>query len=224
MPIRFITLLLCPIFFICIPAHAEWTGGVEGGTVIRDDGSATRLRFKAANNSRPLSHYLYADWLRTDDGENSYALGYNPRYWINQQLYAFGEARARVDKPLSIDSEQLFVAGVGYQVIASQTTSLWGEAGVGQRSTEFSDNSDNSEMLGIVRAGFYQVLADLLRFEADVDVVSGETLTETTAEAGVAIRVAGGAMKLSYRTRQLKPDGGETVSDSDSFVSFTYGF
>jgi len=203
---------------------AQWSGGLEGGTVFRDDGSATRLRLKLQNPVKPFSHYIYADWLRTEDGENSYEAGYMPRYWLTEQLYGFGEASLRVDKPLSIDTQQLFIVGAGYQLVATETQSIWIEAGAGSRQTEFLNGSDTDDTLGLLRAGFRQTLSDLLRIELDFDHVDGESLTESTAEAGVAVRIPGGAMKLSYRTRRLEPDGGEVIEDDDSFISFSYGF
>lgn len=206
------------------PVFAGWSGGVEGGTVIRDDGSATRLRLKAVNNARPLSHYLYVDWLRTENGDNSYKAGYIPRYWFTDLFYGFADISSRVDKPLGIDREQLYVAGVGVQLLANRYQSLWAQAGVGQRNTQFLNDLETDENLSLVQAGFNQVLADLIRFELDFDLINGEELTESTAEAGLSMRVPGGSVKVSYRTRRLDPDGGETVEDSDTFFSFNYGF
>ena len=64
-------------------AMAQWSGGIEGGQVLRDDGTATRLRLRANNSSRPLSHFIYADWIRADTGGNIYEVGYRPRYWLS---------------------------------------------------------------------------------------------------------------------------------------------
>jgi len=83
---------------ICWPpqtALAQWNGGVEGGTVFRDGGTATRLRLKA------------------DKSENIYEIGYRPRYWFTNKFYSFGEGSIRVDRPLLIDSQTLIVGGIG---------------------------------------------------------------------------------------------------------------
>jgi len=45
-------------------ASAEWQGGIEGGTEIRESGAATRLTLTLSNNVRPLSHHISADWIR----------------------------------------------------------------------------------------------------------------------------------------------------------------
>lgn len=207
-----------------LDTFAQWSGGLEGGTVFRDEGQATRLRLKLQNPTRPLSQYVYLDWLRTNDGDNAYEAGYLPRYWFSNNVYAFGEASLRVDRPVQIDGQQLFIAGAGYQISNSREQSLWAEVGAGARNTQFLDDSESDDTLFLVRAGFHQILSELLRLELDFDLVDGESLTETTAEAGIAVRIPGGAVKFSYRTRRLEPDGAEAIEDDDTFVSFSYGF
>ena len=50
--------LACLLFTTTV-AQAEWTGGIEGGTVLSGDENATRVRLRLANDIKPLSHYLY---------------------------------------------------------------------------------------------------------------------------------------------------------------------
>jgi len=149
-----------------------------------------------------------------------------PTRWVTTRVtgFVFGEARLRVDKPLAIDNETLLVVGVGNQFIASEDRALWAEIGAGQRNTEFENDTSTNETIALARAGFFQTIADQLRLELDIDAVQGETLAQLTTEAGVAWRIGSGAIKYSYRSRSIKPDGGDTVSDDDAFVSFTYGF
>lgn len=207
-----------------LSTQAAWTGGLEGGTVFREEGPATRLRLKLQNPVRPFSHYVYLDWLRTEDGENSYEAGYLPRYWFGEKLYGFGEASFRVDKPISIDGQQLFIVGAGYQISATPQQSIWAEAGAGVRNTQFTNDTEFDDTLTLLRAGFHRTLSSLFRLELDFDLVDGESLTETTAEAGIAVRIPGGAVKFSYRARTLDPDEGQKIEDEDTFVSFSYGF
>lgn len=217
--------VLLPLFsLVPLSAHAQWTGGVEGGTVFRDEGQATRLRLKLQNPVRPLSQYVYVDWLRTNDGDNAYEAGYLPRYWFGEKIYGFGEASLRVDRPVQIDRQQLFIVGAGYQLSNTKEQSLWAEAGAGIRNTRFLDDNESDDTLMLIRAGFHQILSELFRLELNFDLVDGESLTETTAEAGIAVRIPTGAIKFSYRARRLEPDAGEAIDDDDTFVSFSYGF
>ena len=211
-------------FFCANVALAEWDGGIEGGSTISDSGSSTRLRLKLTNLDRPLSQYIYADWIRSDSGQNSYEVGYKPRYWFTDQLYLFGEGRLGVDKPLLIERDVFILGGAGYQLFYTQQSSLWAELGVGARTTKFENNTDADDTLTLVRAGYHQILGELLRLELEGDIYSGEETVESTAEAGLSIRIPGGSLKYSYRVRQRKPDGGTTSRTSDSYLSFGYGF
>jgi len=205
-------------------ASADWSGGIEGGTVLSGDDNATRLRLKLANNQKPLSHYIYADWVRSDGGDDSYELGYKPRYWFGDQLYVFGEAKARQAKAAQIDQELFGLTGVGMQFIDTEESTLWAEVGAGYRTIEFSDDSEVDDTTAVARAAFRQILGDLVQIELDADSDISEAFTTSTAEAGIAVRVSGGALKYSYRTRRFKAENESAVSDSDSFVSFSYGF
>jgi len=205
-------------------AAAEWSGDIEGGTVVRDAGNSTRLRLTLANQARPFTQDIYVEWLRDTVGGNSYQTGYVPRYWVTDNLYGFGEARYRIDKPLQIDHELLLLAGIGARYLNTDEHTFFAELGAGTRSTTFESGLDSSEQLGIVRAGFFQEIAKKFRLELNANGVLGETIDEAQAEAGIALRVPGGAVRYTYRTRLIKVGDHPSLTDSDSFVSFTYGF
>lgn len=206
--------------------QAEWNGGIEGGTVVRDAGNATRLRLTLRNNERPLTHYLYVEWLRGGDENNSYSLGYNPRYWFNQTYYMFGESRLRQDEPLSIDQEIQLIAGVGGQLISDKDQGLYVEAGFGGRSIEFDDVDDASnEALGIARLGYFRSLVDTIKLDVALSAAqSSEEVSEASSELGLSLRIPSGAVRVAYRTRYLKVGDNDSISDDDTFVSFDYSF
>lgn len=236
-PIRFnrirpgyvLALILMAGCCFSLPAHAQWTGGIEGGTIFREDGNATRLRVRAENQSRPLSHFVYADWIRPDGGSNAFELGYRPRYWFSPRFYSFAEASIRTDRPILIDRQTLLLGGVGYSAISTPKQALFVEAGIGTRDTELVaidgvPRQDLDESLTLLRAGYRQVLSDLLKLEVDLDLLDSESLRQTLLETGISVRIPGGAIKFSYRLRRIEPEGEETLTDDDSFISFSYGF
>ena len=204
------------------PAQADWDLTASAGAVIRDGESAQRVRLGLSNSQRPLTHRLYVDWLRIAD-ENSYELGYLPRYWINRQLYGFAEGRYRVDKPLGIESDSVGLAGLGYQVLDTAVQTLWLEAGVGARRTEFAD-VERDEPLGVIRGGYARTIVEQLRLDLTASALLGEAVDETRLEAGIAYQLAGTTIGYSYRIRRLDFDTGESVNDDESFVSLSYGF
>ena len=205
--------------------QAEWSGGIEGGTVIRDGSTASRLRLHASLNERPLSHYVYADWIRS--GSNSYEIGYRPRYWFSDQWYTFGDASLRIDDQLQIDNEILLVSGLGYELINTAQRQAWLEAGLGFRSTDYTPESgigESEEGLGLIRGRASQVLSDLLRLELDGNFTASNSYLESQLEIGVSLRLAQGAIKISQRIRRIEFDEFDTINETDTSVGFTVGF
>jgi len=204
---------------------AEWTGGLEGGTVMRDGESATRIRAHASLNSRPVSHDLHAEWYRHDT--SSIELGYKPRYWLTEKLYTFGEGRLRFEEDLGIDRETQLLGGVGLQLLATREQQLLLEAGAGYRLTSFTDETfleDAEEGVGVLRAAGSQILSDLFKLDLLADVFASESYVQSQAELGVSVRVPQGAIRVAYRVRRVDIDELEAVNDSDTAISFTVGF
>lgn len=217
--------LFSVLLSISVDALAEWTGGVEGGQVLQGDDQGTRLRFKLSNSDRPFSQTFYADWLRGSDSGSSYEAGYTPRYWFSDQTYAFGEAAIKTSKSFMIDQQIRGLAGVGIQLLNTDSQSLFAEAGAGQVMTKYDDiDDDTTSSIATARIGATQTLSDLIKLELDADYSTAEKLVTTTGEAGISLRIPGGAIKYSYRVRSSAFDGGDSVDVKDSSVSFNYGF
>lgn len=208
------------------PVSAEWTGGVEGGTVVRDSGSATRLRLVLRNDTRPLSHYMYAEWLRASAGGNSYSIGYNPRYWFNRTYYTFGESEFRVEQAFGIDQEVRLLGGVGGQFLNTEQQSLFMEVGVGGRSIEFSDADEASnEALGVARLGYFRTFFDAVKIDLNLSSSrSSEEIDQATGEIGLSLRIPNGVVRVAHRSRYQKVGDNDALTDDDSFVSFGYSF
>ncbi len=219
------SLVALALSFAGVPnAIADWSGGIEGGTVVSGDGeNATRLRLKVSNETRPLSHYVYADWLRSGT-DNSFEAGYKPKYWFGEAFYVFGEASARRDKPRLVDRELFGLTGVGIEFLKNESQSLYAELGAGYRTTEFENGIEEDDTTGIARAGFQQILGDLVSLELEANTNVSDKLSRSVAEAGIAVRIPGGALKYSVRSQRNKIGDAEAVTDSDSFISFNYGF
>lgn len=218
-----LTLTLC---LLCgSSAAAGWTGGLEGGTVMRDGESFTRVRAHASLNERPLNHHVYAEWYRGD--ASNIELGYKPRYWLNDRVYAFGEGKMRFAEDIGIDRETQLFAGPGLQLRATAQQQLYVEAGVGYRHTAYSDElrlDDSSEQLGVVRAGGSQILSDLFKLDFFTDVFASPSYVQTQFEVGASVRVPQGAIRVSYRVRRVDIDELSTVDESDTALEFTIGF
>jgi len=218
--IALITVLLA----LPMPSLAAWTGGIEGGTEISDSGTNTRLRLRATNNIRPVSHYVYAEWIRDDSSNNSYEVGYVPRYWFTDTVYSFADARFGVNRPLDIDASRYLVAGLGIEPVRTNRSSLYAEIGVGTQSFDFGSGLETSESIAVARALAIHRPIDDIQLSFELDASSGEDVVQADAEAGISLRVPTGNLRYSYRQQWLRIGDGETVSDGTSFFSYSFGF
>ena len=218
--------LAIPTIAVPVSVRADWSGDIEGGTVIQGEGNGSLIRFKMSNSERPLSQQIYADWIRGNSGNNSCKVGYLPRYWFSEQIYAFGDASLRTAKFEDIDQQSNLFAGLGIQLLNTATTTLYAEAGAGQTSTKFRTAGvlDQDTDSTVARVGASQVLTDFFKLELDGDYSTSDLLDKTTAEAGISFRVPGGAIKYTYRVFNTKRPDQPAVDTTDSFVSFSYSF
>lgn len=227
-PVAFYIVLIA----VAPSVQAEWSGGIEGGTVVRDAGNANRIRLVLTNNDTPFSQYVYAEWLSTAAGGSNYAVGYNPRYWLSEKNYVFGESEFRTDDALGIDREIKLLGGVGRQIIRTEEQGLFAEVGVGGRSTKRAalnslavDEDATTEGLGLARLGYFRSIADQVKFDLNVSgTLSADDVSELASEAGVSLRLPQGSVRLAYRSRYLKIGDADAITDDDSFVSFGYSF
>jgi len=215
-------------------ALSDWTGNIEGGTVIQGDTKGAKLRLNVSNNDRPFNQAFYVDYITdTTSKTTGFEFGYKPKYWFSDQTYAFGDGSLRTGASKSIDQVRKLFVGVGIQLINTESSSMFGELGAGQTQTLFEKVEvngiattipDESSTSTLARVGATQTLSDLFKLEFDANYTILEKSVQTGAEAGASFRIPGGAIKYSYRFKSTEPDGLEAVETTDSFVSFTYGF
>ena len=222
-------------------ARAEWRGGVEGGASVGGS-SGTLLRLTLRNDERPLTHRLFADWVRRADDGNAWRLGYVPRYHFSPNAYAFGETGLRGDRALGIDSEVRALAGVGAGIELGAGASAYLELGAGAARTALDDpcdgvdpvaggpcagvDADDAEVdgLGVLRAGAAATPLERVRLGVDADIERRGGSTELRAETSAAVTVPGGRASVTLRTRRLSPENGDATSVTDTFVGYSLGF
>jgi len=206
-------------------ASAEWTGGIEGSTVLQGQDNGTKIRFKATNNTRPLSQLVYADWIRGENNSNSYEVGYQPKYWLGDKLYLFGDASMQQAKSQQIDRKLAAQAGAGFQLLQTELTQLSIEAGLGRTITEFTDVDEKLETdSSLVSATATHLLAEYLKLDLTADYNKGDELVQTTLEAALSLNVVGGAIKYSYQIENSEVGDADSVERKSSSISYSYTF
>lgn len=210
---------------VCGNCFAQWNGGIEAGARLgSDDGPA--LRFFARNQSEPLSHYLFLDWIR-DSGGSNYRLGYNPTFKISESVYSFGRFSIEDDDPSEIDREIEAVLGLGNNLFSRGSTRVKAEAGIGARQLTFDDDTDSSENGFVFLGG--SVISNALpfvRFDASLNAQAGTDQNALDGEAGISVPIFPGVfLRYAYSVTRFDIDGIEdNIVTRESFVTLTYGF
>jgi putative salt-induced outer membrane protein YdiY len=207
-----------------MPAQAQWSGGLEAGTQFGSSQNPT-LRFYARHNGEPMTHYIYLDWAREDNG-NSFRLGYNPVFNMSRSFYSFGKFSIEEDADSIVDQQVDALVGLGNHIRLSRESLLTIEVGGGARQLLF-DNEREDETSGFLFLGgnYSRILFNTFRFNATVESRTGETQDTLDAEAGISYRLSDTtALKYAYRYRRSDVDGLESIVDEDSYFALTYGF
>lgn len=222
-PAAFVVLALCGTLLAPSWAHAEWSGGIQGGAVIRDGEQSNRIRLSLTNNTRPFSQFIYADWI-LNSGSDSYEVGYRPRYWFNEKVYALGELTYRTDPVLEIDRETTEAIGVGYQFFQTSEQSAFVEIAAGARQLTFTlpGLEDVSEPFGRARANYSRTLTDIARFRLDLGTIVSERAQESSAEVGVTVKLGTIAVSVGYRVIDQRIEGLPAITDDTTTLSFSY--
>ena len=202
---------------------AEWDGGIQGGAVLRNGETSNRLRAFLSNQSRPLSHFIYADWIFSS-GDDSYELGYRPRYWLTDALYSFGALAFRTDNAIGIDTETSEALGLGYTFLNTDTQTAFAEVAVGARQITFSNDEldDLSQGFTQARAGYSQLLGQAARFQLNGSAMYAEDIQESVGEISVTIFLNTLALTLGYRIIEQRIFDSPTISDDTTTVSINY--
>lgn len=220
------------LFVVSLPlsANAEWTGGVEGGTVLDGENPSTSLELILKNQSRPFSQEINAEWLSNQDGFNTYELSYEPKYWFTEMTYAFGEGAIKTFGSASLDDYQrLLGGGLGIELINTATQNLYAEVGAYQvtsivAATEFSPEFNEAVVSSGFTVGGTQTIADLIKLEVDAEYLTSDNIDVSAAEAGISVRIPNGALKYSFNYTSSTIGNQDPISNSSSSISVKYNF
>lgn len=209
-------------------AHADWTGGIEAGARLGSDDKPT-LRFYANNQSDPLSHYAYLDWIRSSNG-NNYRLGYDPTFRISQSVYSFGRFSLEQDDPGGVEREIDALVGIGNNLFQRGNTRIKVEAGLGGRQLTFTDadtnqSDDQTDGFVFLSGSLSSSLLALLRFDASINTKANDGQTTVDGEAGLSIPIGPGtSLRYVYAVKRYNFDDRENIVSEDSFFKVSYGF
>lgn len=219
--------------------HAEWVGDAELGISISGGNTENttanaKLDMDSAKDS--WRHNIFADAYYAEDDDiksgERYALGYKPRYFMNDRDYVFGILRYDQDEFAFIDSRTTEVIGVGRQFISTPKHYLDGEIGVGARQTDYipdptTTNLDDSEVIYFLGGKYTGRISESARFSETLRAEFGEDNTYYESITGLGLAVTGSlSAKISYTIRHntdvrgVKGDKTDTLTGVNMVYSF----
>jgi len=177
----------------------------EDGNVVRDDNGFPVRQIVEGDNSDRLS------------------IGYQPKYYVNDRLYAFGILDYETDEPSNIDSATRQIIGVGYSFYRNETGYLSGEVGVGNKSLKPVIGDDLDGAIGYVGVNYLNRITDTVTLNADFRSDFGSDNTFTEIGLGAAFKLSDRfSLKVSHFSRSntdLQDATNPLDSDTDSITT-----
>ncbi len=161
---------------------------------------------------------------------------YEPRYQINDRLFAFGLAQFERDSRQGFSARYALSGGLGYRLIDTDSMELSVKAGPAYRITEFADGTNSSRIAGLFGLDFDWQLSDSIKFTQDANSTvetgseallivdsSNTSLTATTGiEAGISDNLSA---RLSWAIEyDSNPPVGALSTDTITRFTLIYGF
>ncbi|MDO5528444.1 MAG: DUF481 domain-containing protein [Paracoccus sp. (in: a-proteobacteria)] len=160
------------------------------------------------------------------DKQDTYAI-YDAQYYFNDQFYAFGLGRIKVDglaEGENLERDGLLAFGPGYRIINTPTTAWRVQAGVGIRYTKPADGSSDTELGYIASSRFYHAFNDQFFVTNDTDYVTSKDAPDVISnELGLNYRMSDAfSTRVSYRSEYQEDR--DVRTDNRLGVSLVYGF
>lgn len=179
-----------------------------------------------------------ADYQRSNGSTSreQYLAAYEPRYQIDESLFAYGLAQYERDRFQGFSSRYSLSGGLGYKVIDSPTAQLSLKAGPAWRRVDFLDGTDESSLGGLAGVDLDWQLDPALKFTQDADVVAdagGQATvlvdannTSVLLTSGLEAKVSQSlTTRLSYTVDyDSNPPAGAVSTDTLARFTLVYGF
>ena len=221
----------------------RWSGRGEIGAYLSSGNSDNEGLTAALTLDRKgidWSHKLRgrADYQRANGrtSREQYFAAYEPRFQINQRLFAYGLAQYEKDRIQGFNGRYAVSGGVGYHVIDGSDLDLSIKTGPAYRVTDYTTGETDSRLAALLGADFDWRITDRLTFTQDSNMVAesggqatlfvdsrNTTLNLITGlEAKVSDRLT---TRLSYQVDyNSDPRPGAVTTDTMSRFTLVYGF
>lgn len=179
-----------------------------------------------------------ADYRRTDGvtSREQFLARYEPRYQINERLFAFGLAQYERNTRQGFSGRYAVSGGLGYKLIDTDTMDLSIKAGPAYRVTEFVDGTSTSRLAGLFGLDFDWQLSDSIKLTQDANstvetgsealLIVDSTNTSLSAITGVEAGISDSlTARLAWAIEyDSNPPAGSVSTDTITRFTLIYGF
>lgn len=229
--------LPCVVLMACsLPASAQWTGKAEAGLAIASgnaDSKTANAKVAIARKDGAWEHSgsLAGLYVRSagDTTARRWELGAQTRYSFGTHTFWFGAARYEKDRFSGFDHQGVVNTGIGRHFVASDTTKLTGQVGVGYKFSEslptLTEPRDREKSIaGVAGLEFEHKVAETTTLfdRASAEITSDNNFLQN--EAGVRVRMSDRlALSLAYEVRHnTRPPSGFRKTDTLTTVNLAY--
>ena len=203
-----------------------------------DIGVSAALKVKREGIDWTHSLRATADYQRSNGvtSREQYLVAYEPRYQIDDNLFAYGLAQYERDTFQGFEHRYAVSGGIGYKLIDSDSATLAVKAGPAYRMTERIDGTSVSRLAALFGADFDWRIADRITLTQDANAVTetgGQALaiidsnnTTLNLLTGIDFKVNDSLRsRLSYQIEyDSNPAPGAESTDTLTRFTLIYGF
>lgn len=201
--------------------------GKTGNNESQDFSAGARLRYAQGQLVQTLG--LALDFSEADGArskEDVFAV-YDANYYLNDQLYIFGLARAEYDGLANtaddIRRDGFVGVGPGYRILNTEQIAWRVQVGVGLSYLEDGLDRSETEIGYIAASRFFYAFNENIFLTNDTDVLSSDTALRINNDLGVNLKMTDAfSTRVSYLTEYN--DAREERTDNKLGVSLVYGF
>jgi putative salt-induced outer membrane protein len=212
---------------------SPWSGSASLGylaTSGNTDTTSYNTAFEISYAVDKWTHTLDAAANGADESDmttaEAFQAGWKTSYDFSEHNYMFGLVNWRKDRFSGVDQQLSEAIGYGRRLIDTPAHLLSLELGVGHRSADLSDSTEESSVIGTLGVDYKWTFSETSNFEQSIGVESGPDNTYTESVSAVRAKLIGDlAVVFSYTVRNNSdvPVGNEKT-DKFTAISIEYAF
>ena len=209
--------------------------GTNGNSDNADVAGAGRLTYGTGSWNHLMGFAIEYGEANSVKSEESFFATYEANRYFTDRFYVFGLGRYNYEGVLYntsddiVDGDEIdaFIGfGPGYRVLTQPNQTWRIQAGPGARYFKDASNDSDTEVGFLVGSRYYYGFTDTVSFTMDTDVLSSDSNTVVSNNAGLNFKVSDNlSTRVSYQTDyNTDPQPGLRSTDNTFGVSLVLGF